>query len=477
MQSVVVRSQDAGTQTVVRPPKGSIRCAIYTRKSSEEGLEQEFNSLHAQREAGESFVASQKAQGWTCLAERYDDGGYSGGNTDRPALLRLMADIAAGKVDCVVVYKIDRLSRSLLDFARMMTVFEKHAVTLVAVTQSFNTANSMGRLVLNVLLSFAQFERELISERTRDKIAATRRKGKWTGGRPVLGYDLDRSTQKLHVNEQEANQVRAIFAMYLERESLIGTLRAIEEKGWRMKGWTSKRGTPTGGQKFDKASLFRLLTNVTYAGQVRYKKEVHPGEHVRIVDPVTWKRVQHLLVKNGRSGGGPTKNAYQAMLRGILRCGPCGCAMVHSITRKGAKVYRYYCCSQAQKRGRQACSSRPAPAGELERLVLEQVKLKVNEPEMLAAIQGKVREDANGGKARHEPGHRNGHARGDADVATQMREFTDVWEMVTPKERARVVQLLIERVTFDGAKGEVSIAMRSETPSKPAINPIEEMAA
>ena len=185
-----------------------VRCAIYTRKSTEEGLEQEFNSLDAQREAGEAFVASQRAEGWTCLPDRYDDGGFTGGNMERPALRRLMADIEAGKIDCIIVYKVDRLSRSLLDFARMMQVFDDQRVSFVSVTQQFNTANSMGRLILNVLLSFAQFEREIISERTRDKMAATRRKGKWSGGTPILGYDVDPQGYRLVLNEDEAVQVR-----------------------------------------------------------------------------------------------------------------------------------------------------------------------------------------------------------------------------------------------------------------------------
>jgi site-specific DNA recombinase len=208
-----------------RPPTGAtlplVRCAVYTRKSTEEGLEQEFNSLDAQRESAEAFVKSQTGEGWTCLPDRYDDGGFTGGNMDRPGLRKLLADIEAGKVDCVIVYKVDRLSRSLLDFAKMMASFEKHRVSFVSVTQQFNTATSMGRLVLNVLLSFAQFEREIISERTRDKVAATRRKGKWSGGTPLLGYDLDPRGSKLLVNEGEAVQVRAIFALYLEHQALL----------------------------------------------------------------------------------------------------------------------------------------------------------------------------------------------------------------------------------------------------------------
>ena len=211
-----------------------IRCAIYTRKSSEEGLEQEFNSLDAQRESGEAYIASQKAEGWVCLPDKYDDGGYTGGNMERPAVQRLMADIDAGKVDCVVVYKVDRLSRSLMDFARMMEVFDRKKISFVSVTQQFNTTQSMGRLTLNILLSFAQFEREIISERTRDKIAATRRKGKWFGGKPILGYDL--VAGKLVVNRDEAFRVREIFAIYVDTRSVRQTTLEAVRRGWTTKG-------------------------------------------------------------------------------------------------------------------------------------------------------------------------------------------------------------------------------------------------
>ena len=210
-----------------------LRCAIYTRKSNEDGLEQEFNSLDAQRESGEAFVKSQASEGWECLPDQYDDGGFTGGNMERPAVQRLMADIEAGRVDCVVVYKVDRLSRSLLDFARMLETFERHNVSCVSVTQQFNTATSMGRLILNMLLSFAQFEREMISERTRDKIAATRRKGKWSGGLPLLGYNV--VDTKLVVDPDEADMVRMIFELYLERDGLLPVVEELDRRSWRSK--------------------------------------------------------------------------------------------------------------------------------------------------------------------------------------------------------------------------------------------------
>ncbi|HRQ72369.1 MAG TPA: recombinase family protein, partial [Phycisphaerales bacterium] len=225
----------------------AVRCAIYTRKSTEEGLEQEFNTLDAQRESAEAYIASQKGEGWVALPDRYDDGGFTGGNMERPAVKRLMADIEAGKVDCVVVYKVDRLSRSLMDFARMMETFERKKISFVSVTQQFNTTQSMGRLTLNILLSFAQFEREIISERTRDKIAAARRKGKWSGGRSVLGYDVAPTTKKLVVNRGEGDLVCEIFRMYLERRSLLDVARELNGGSVRTKVVQTRKGKTYGG--------------------------------------------------------------------------------------------------------------------------------------------------------------------------------------------------------------------------------------
>src|SRR5258708_4928610 len=235
-------------------PLATIRCAIYTRKSTEVGLDQNFNSLDAQRDACLAYVQSQRHEGWKCLPQRYDDGGFTGGNMDRPALKRHLADVEAGQIDCVVCYKLDRLSRSLLDFARIIGILEKHHVAFVSITQQFNSATSMGRLVLNVLLSFAQFEREIISERTRDKIAATRRKGKWTGGMPLLGYDVDPQGSKLRVNEAEAERVRAIFGLYLEHEALLPVVRELERRGWPNKQWQTRKGTARGGKTITRTS-------------------------------------------------------------------------------------------------------------------------------------------------------------------------------------------------------------------------------
>src|SRR5262245_39406691 len=310
---------------------------------------------------------------------------------DRPALRRLLEDIEAGRVDCVVVYKVDRLSRSLLDFARMMATFDQHRVAFVSVTQQFNTATSMGRLVLNVLLSFAQFEREIISERTRDKIAATRRKGKWTGGRPILGYGLDPQLGKLVVNADEAVQVQAIFELYLQHEALLPVVLELQRRGWTNKRWTTKGGQERGGQDLTKTNLHRLLNNVAYAGKVRHKQDVYPGEHPAIVSEETFERVQALLRRNGRTGGAPVRNRFGALLKGLLRCGPCGCAMTPAHTTKGPKRYRYYTCVNAQKRGWKACPSKSIPAGEVEALVVRQIRCVGRDPTLLRETLAEVR--------------------------------------------------------------------------------------
>ena len=251
------------------PEARVIRCAIYARKSTEEGLSQPFNSLEAQRESAEAYIASQRHMGWTALERRYDDGGYTGANLERPALLTLMQDIEMGEVDCVVVYKVDRLSRSLLDFARLMGMFEQHKVSLVSVTQQLNTTDSLGRLTLNILLSFAQFERELIAEQTRDKMRAARRKGKWLGGRPILGYDLDPERGGLKVNAGEAPRVRFIFQQIAEGQSAEEVLDGLARRGWTTKQWISRSGREHPGRALAASDLVRLVQNVMYMGKVR----------------------------------------------------------------------------------------------------------------------------------------------------------------------------------------------------------------
>jgi DNA invertase Pin-like site-specific DNA recombinase len=270
-------------------------CAIYTRKSTEEGLNQPFNTLEAQRESAEAYILSHRHLGWSVVADHYDDGGYTGGNLERPALQKLLTDLKAGKIDCVVIYKVDRLSRSLLDFARLMEIFERHGVSLVSVTQPLNTTSSLGRLTLNILLSFAQFEREIIADRTRDKMSAARRKGKWVGGIPVLGYDVAAGGGKLVVNHEEARHVRAIFALYIELQSVEKLLVELQRRRWLNKRRRRRVGNSDAGHPFTKAGVVRLLGNVVYIGQVRFQGENYAGEQAGIIEQAVWRQAQELL--------------------------------------------------------------------------------------------------------------------------------------------------------------------------------------
>ena len=478
-----------------------VRCAVYTRKSSDEGLDQEFNSLDAQREAGEAYIASQKAEGWTCLPDRYDDGGFSGGSMERPALERLLRDVDAGRIDCVVVYKVDRLSRSLLDFGRIMEAFERCGVSFVSVTQQFNTTSSMGRLTLNILLSFAQFEREIIGERIRDKIAAQKRRGKWAGGVPVLGYDVDRGgpSPRLVVNAAEAARVREIFRMYLDKGSLLPVVNELARRGWANKKRVTKKGKALGGRPFDKATLHVLLTNPVYAGKVAHKGELYNGEHEAIVEPPLFDAVQAQLRAHGRGGGAEARNKHGALLRGMLRCKRCGCAMTHTFTssRKG-RAHRYYRCVRAIKSGSAACPSATLPAGEIERVVVEEVRRLAGDKALLGRVLAEAQSAIRGEldavikerdvlRAEIDRHHRElrrlagsdsrraaelheriaGAERRLPELAARIAEleresitraeaeeafadFDGLWQGLSPREQQRLVRLLVASVEYDG---------------------------
>ena len=275
-------------KTAAKPAAMKVRCAIYTRKSSEERLDMEFNSLDAQREACAAYIASQKAEGWWELPDRFDDGGISGGTLERPALQRLLAEVEANRVDVIVVYKIDRLSRALMDFAKLVEIFDAHKVTFVSVTQSFNTTTSMGRLTLNILLSFAQFEREVIGERIRDKFAASRKKGMWMGGVPPLGYDV--VARKLVVNPTEADLVRHIFRRFIELGSVTELMREMNAAGHRAKSWTTQNGKERQGGPIDRKALYGYFANRVYLGEAVHKGVSYPGEHEAIIDQPTWDK-------------------------------------------------------------------------------------------------------------------------------------------------------------------------------------------
>lgn len=316
-----------------------LRCAIYTRKSSEEGLEQGFNSLHAQREACSAYVLSQAGEGWAELPTTYDDGGFSGGSMDRPGLTALLADINAGRIDIVVVYKVDRLTRSLADFARIIEQFDAKGVSFVSVTQAFNTTNSMGRLTLNVLLSFAQFEREVTGERIRDKIAASKAKGLWMGGSPPLGYDpVDR---KLVVNEAEADSVRYIFQRFLELKSISAVVEDLKSRGIKSKCWINRHGKPTGGCGFGRTAVNYLLSNPVYLGAIRHKKAIYRDAHAPIIDQNTWDAVQALREQNAPDYPDTDKFGTAILLKNKV-FDPRGVPMSATHSTRGDRHYRYY---------------------------------------------------------------------------------------------------------------------------------------
>jgi len=376
-----------------RGTKGKVRCAIYTRKSSEEGLEQDFNSLDAQREACEAFILSQKHEGWIALPEMYDDGGISGATMERPALKRLLADIEARKIDAVITYKVDRLTRSLSDFARIVEIFDAGGVSFVSVTQQFNTTTSMGRLTLNVLLSFAQFEREVTGERIRDKIAASKKKGMWMGGVVPLGYDaVDR---KLIVNEPEGETVRHIFRRYLEFGSVRILKEALDAEGIVSKARVFRTGRKAGGKPLARGALYLMLQSRIYLGEIVHKDKSYPGEHDAIVDREFWDNVQVLLTENRveRHSGGAAKSP--SLLAGLLYDHH-GERMTPSHAVKNGKRYRYYVSQSLITQSRDSApNGRRIPAGDIEQIVSDRIRAFLSsEPEVFEAIEPHVDEAA-----------------------------------------------------------------------------------
>ena len=416
------------TQPILR----KLHCAIYTRKSSEEGLEQEFNSLHAQREACEAYIASQRSEGWVVLRDQYDDGGVSGGTLERPGLKALMQDIEDGLIDVVVVYKIDRLSRSLADFAKLVEVFDRTSVTFVSVTQQFNTTTSMGRLTLNILLSFAQFEREVIGERIRDKVAASRKRGIWMGGYVPLGYDVQ--DRKLLVNEAEAASVRRIFERFVELGSATVLARELRGDGFR-----NKQGT-----LIDKGYLYRLLNNRVYRGEAVHKGKAYPGEHDAIIDEALWDQVHAILKESPRKRANNSRSRTPALLKGLI-FSDTGAAMTPTSTKKGAKLYRYYVSMDVirnRETGEETAPMRLA-AGMVEDAVVTEVRRILQTPEVVSQVLVALKKEQ--------------AAVSEADAIAALHEFKALWAQLFPAEQARIIQLLVLRVTVTAAGLEVDI--------------------
>ncbi len=496
-----------------------VRAAAYARISVADRESVQFSSVEAQVEAIAAYIKSQDAAGWTLVGEPYIDDGYSGAKSDRPALTRMLNDATEGKIDVVVVHRFDRFSRSQRDFLNLLQVLEDHEVSFVSVTQRLDTSTPMGRCMLSVMTAFAQLEREVIAERTRDKILASRRKGLWTGGRPVLGYDL--VEKQLTVNKEESERVRAIYDLYLEFGALLPVVDELKRRGWKTKTWTNQKGELVHGRPFTKPTLHHFLRNPLYAGKVRCGAELHDGAHEAIVEQETWDRVQLQLREHGQ-GTPPRQSRSSALLAGLIRCGVCGAGMTPHASRKGARQYHYYVCQTNQKHGAKACPGSRVGAGELEAFVLDRIREIGRDPLVLEATLEADRRDQQlrrpglvaesrrlvsarsaidgersalvdaiaKGKTAPALAQRLGERdeelreveRRQAEVREELastdtgtidpdelrealRDLEPIWAELFPKERARVLGLLIEEVRFDSASGEVEIAFRPDGPN------------
>ncbi|PWS34385.1 resolvase [Falsiroseomonas bella] len=411
-----------------------LRCAVYTRKSTDEGLDKEFNSLEAQREACESYIASQRAEGWVLVRDRYDDGGFSGGTLDRPALKRLLADIEQGLIDVVVLYKIDRLSRSLMDFAKLVETFEAHGVTFTSVTQSFSTTTSMGRLTLNILLSFAQYEREIIGERIRDKVAASKARGMWMGGKVPLGYDV--ADRRLVVNEAEAARVRRVFELFVETGSGVETVRRLQAEGI-----TAKSGRP-----LDKGDVYKILNLRTYIGEVTHKGNVYRGEHEAVVLRDLWDRTHTILQVSPRSRAAQNRQHAPALLKGLI-FGVDGRALSPTHCVKNGRLYRYYVAQRVLKGDAAAAGDdgivRRVSAAEIEAAVVDQVRSLLRQPEVVVGTWLAARAEA--------PDLKEG------EVRDALSRLDPLWGELFPAEQARIVRALVERVVVGPAGADIRL--------------------
>ncbi len=418
-----------------------VRCAIYTRKSHEDGLDQEYNSLDAQYESAENYIISQKFKGWTIVPERYDDGGFSGGNTERPALKRLLADVEAGKIDIIVIYKLDRLSRSLVDFMNLADVFEQHNVSFVSVTQDINTSTSAGRMMMNILMTFAQYEREVIAERIRDKIAGAKRRGKHCGGKPILGYDANPQSKVLEINDKEAKLVRLIYDEYLKMGSSRVVAAKLNEQGYKTKSWTSRKGKKHSGGNFSGSGVNYILNNETYIGKVRHYDKIYDGEHEPIVDMQTWEKAKDLLEHN-RKAFALTRTSLYSAFKGLLKCGYCGRSLMITYARKGEKKYFYYLCNKYENSGKKDCPLARIPCWDIEKIILRELGKMFNTPTMIAEILGCLKSDA---------------TIDNSEIVGCLNSIEEIWNDLFPGEKTRLARMLIDNVVVFRDKLLISI--------------------
>lgn len=411
--------------------KKRLRCAVYTRKSTDEGLDQDYNSIDAQRDAGHAYIASQRNEGWIPTENDYDDPAYSGGNMERPGLKRLLDDIEKNKIDIVVVYKIDRLTRSLTDFSKMIEVFEQHGVSFVSVTQQFNTTNSMGRLMLNILLSFAQFEREVTGERIRDKITASKKKGLWMGGIPPLGYDV--KDRCLIINSKEAKIIHHIFKRFTDIGSTTLLYKELLLDGVTTKSWTTQDGRFRPGRPIDRGLIYKILHNRTYLGELRHKEKWYAGKHSPIIDQTLWDDVHSILATNAHKRGNHTRAKIHFLLKGMV-FGEDGRALTcwSSTKKKSGRRYRYYISTRDTKEYAGASGLPRLPAAELESAVVGQVRKLLQTPPITQQIVVNAQEA--------------GLETDEAQITVALNKVDTVWDHLFPDEQSRIIRLLVEKI-------------------------------
>jgi site-specific DNA recombinase len=430
-----------------------IRVAIYARKSVAAKADERFTSLEAQREAVQSYIDSQICKGWTAIETRFEDNGFSGANTDRPGFQELRTAIEAGEVDVLAVYKLDRVSRSQADLHQFLKFLEDYDVALVSTTENFDTTTIQGRAMIGLISTFAQMERETIAERTRDKVHASRRRGMWTGGRPVIGYGL--KDKKLTVIEEEAQRVQEIYRLYLELGSLGNVVRELRERDWQTKCWTSKTGRTNPSKPFTKANLHRILTNPIYLGKVTLKDELFDGDHEAIIEQDIFDRVQAQLGHNSRSKGRGIRNKWGALLSGLLHCGRCGALMGHTYTQKPNRIHRYYVCQTALDCGAAACPGTSTNASKIERFVVDQIRGIGQDEELcrrtFSALESRRLEAA-------DPVQETPYTYDSFNDA--MREFTGVWDALPTLQKTQALQLLLKKVIYNPDDGSVELMIR-----------------
>ena len=424
--------------TMVTPRR--LRCAVYTRKSTEEGLEREYNTIDAQRDAGQAFIASRKGEGWIPVGDDYDDPGYSAATLNRPALQRLLEDVRAGRIDIIVTYKIDRLSRSLRDFHALWDILAAHSVEFVSVTQQFNTTDSMGRLMLNILLSFAEFDRELDADRARDKMIASKKKGLWMHGVPPLGYDL--KERRLAINDAEAALVRRIFERVGAGTPTAQLVRELKAAGATSKCWTTRKDRQIVGKAIDKSLIYKMLANRTYLGELRHGTQWFPNAHAPIVDTALWDRAHAAIASPDRPRTLPGQSKVPFPLRGLVYAADARAMTPWYTTRRG-RTYRYYVHTRALHEGAGAVKLPRVSAGELEAAVIEQLRRVLRAPEMIAAVVPQALE--------------RDRSLDEAQVTVAILRLDEIWQYLLADEQARMLQLLIERVIVNERRVELRL--------------------